>query len=158
MVFRTMSPDEIRYWYTEELSEAFAPNERKPLQDILMLQNEGRYELWGLFDATQIAGYATIWKAPGIALVLLDYLGVSKRLRNGGLGSDILSRLRAQGRPIVTERSFLSQAAANLKTISGAGASPFTFVTDSHRFMRWLPAVCAGRLLFMTNMGIRWAT
>ena len=40
MVFRTMSPDEIRYWYTEELSEAFAPNERKPLQDILMLQNE----------------------------------------------------------------------------------------------------------------------
>ena len=68
MVFRTMSPDEIRYWYTEELSEAFAPNERKPLQDILMLQNEGRYELWGLFDAAQMAGYATIWKAPGIAL------------------------------------------------------------------------------------------
>ena len=103
MIFRTMSVDEIRYWYTEELSEAFAPNERKPLQDILMLQNEGRYELWGLFDAAQMAGYATIWKAPGIALVLLDYLGVSKRLRNGGLGSDILSRLRAQGRPIVTE-------------------------------------------------------
>ena len=24
MVFRTMSPDEIRYWYTEELSEARA--------------------------------------------------------------------------------------------------------------------------------------
>ena len=97
MVFRTMSPDEIRYWYTEELSEAFAPNERKPLQDILMLQNEGRYELWGLFDATQIAGYATIWKAPGIALVLLDYLGVSKRLRNGGLGSAVTEWLNDNG-------------------------------------------------------------
>ena len=103
MEFRQMTPREVEYWYAAEFSPAFAENERKPLPDILALAAQGRYELWGLFDGTDMLGYATLWKRRGIPLVLLDYLGVSARLRNGGLGAGILSRLRAQGFPIVTE-------------------------------------------------------
>ena len=48
-------------------------------------------------------GYATLWRQAGIPLVLLDYLGVSAKLRCGGLGAAILTRLKARGFPIVTE-------------------------------------------------------
>lgn len=85
---RPMTVPEIEKWYAEELAEAFAPAERKPLADILSLRAEGRYELLGLFnERDELLGYATIWRQPdGAGLVLLDYLGVSARLRNGGLG------------------------------------------------------------------------
>lgn len=103
MEFRQMTPKEIEYWYAVEFSQAFAENERKPLADILDLAAQGRYQLWGLFDGERMLGYATLWRRDGIPLVLLDYLGVSAALRNGGLGADILARLREQGFPIVTE-------------------------------------------------------
>lgn len=103
MEFRQMTRQEIEYWYQVEFSEAFAENERKPLPDILDLAAQGRYQLWGLFDGGRMLGYATLWRRAGIPLVLLDYLGVSARLRNGGLGADILARLKEQGFPIVTE-------------------------------------------------------
>ncbi len=104
MRFRRMTCDEITHWYETELTEAFIPQERKPLAEIFRLQEEGRYELWGLFDAeNSLLGYACLWLAPEVPLVLLDYLGVTKRLRNGGLGSEILRLLQAQKRPLVTE-------------------------------------------------------
>lgn len=103
MEFRQMTRQEIEYWYQVEFSEAFAENERKPLPDILDLAAQGRYQLWGLFDGGRMLGYATLWRRAGIPLVLLDYLGVSAKLRNGGLGADILARLKEQGFPIVTE-------------------------------------------------------
>ena len=103
MLLRQMDEREMEHWYAHELSEAFAPNERKPLADIRCLIAEGRYELWGPFDGEKMAGYAAIWKAEGIPLVLLDYLGVSRALRGGGLGAEILAKLRGQGRLIVTE-------------------------------------------------------
>ncbi len=98
-----MAIHEIEIWYHTLFSEAFAENERKPLRDILALVGEGRYELWGLFDGEQMPGYAALWKREGIPLVLLDYLGVSAALRNGGLGAGILTRLKERGCPIVTE-------------------------------------------------------
>ena len=103
MEFRQMTHREIETWYETEFSQAFAENERKPLPNILVLAAEGRYELWGLFDSERMLGYATLWKRKGIPLVLLDYLGVSADLRNGGLGAGILARLKARGFPIVTE-------------------------------------------------------
>lgn len=104
MNFRLLNHREVQAWYEVELTEAFIPQERKPLEEIFRLREEGRYEIWGLFDeeSTQL-GYACLWLAPEVPLVLLDYLGVTKRLRNGGLGSKILHLLQAQGRPLVTE-------------------------------------------------------
>lgn len=98
---RPMTVPEIERWYAVELSEAFAPTERKPLSDIFALRDQGRYELLGLFDGEDtLLGYATIWQQPGgEGLVLLDYLGVSARLRNGGLGAALCGELaRRYGR------------------------------------------------------------
>ena len=103
MEFRLMTAPEVEYWYSAELRTAFLPQECKPLADICRLQQEGRYELWGLFDGSAMLGYAAIWKAPDIPLVLLDYLGVTVPQRNKGLGAEILLRLKGQGRPLVLE-------------------------------------------------------
>lgn len=102
-VFRTMNFSELEDWYNSELKEAFAENERKPFQDIVNLIEEGKYEVWGIFETNNLLGYASLWKAQDIPLILLDYLGVSAKLRNKGIGADILKRLKALGVPIVTE-------------------------------------------------------
>jgi len=92
---RPMTPEGVRDWYGRELAEAFLPTERKPLEDILALRRAGRYELLGLFDeAGGLLGYGTIWQQPGgEGLVLLDYLGVTARLRNGGIGARLCGML-----------------------------------------------------------------
>ena len=55
MLLRQMDEREMEHGDAHELSEAFAPNERKPLADIRCLIAEGRYELWGLFDGEKMA-------------------------------------------------------------------------------------------------------
>ena len=102
-IFRQMTAGEIARWYETDLCEAFAENERKPLADIYALIDRGRYEVWGLFAAGVLQGYAALWKGAGIPLTLLDYLGVSAALRSGGIGAELLAHLKAQGTPLVTE-------------------------------------------------------
>lgn len=102
-IFRKMTADEIEKWYVTDFSEAFAENERKPLADIFILVEQGRYEIWGLFEKNRLLGYATLWKCEGIPLILLDYLGVRTVLRNNGLGAKILKVLKEKGAAIVTE-------------------------------------------------------
>lgn len=103
MEFRLLSEKEIEIWYETELTRTFIPQECKPLADIFRLLDEGRYEIWGLLDGDTLLGYACLWKSPDLALVLLDYLGVTALRRSEGLGGEILHRLQAQGRPLVTE-------------------------------------------------------
>ena len=106
MDFRLLTAKEYPRWYHDQLSEAFVPQERKPLPDILRLLEEGRYEVWGLFDEDELLSYAALWKNATIPLVLLDYLGTTRARRNEGLGSDMLSRLEQLGRPLVAEAEF----------------------------------------------------
>lgn len=103
MEFRLLTEKEIRLWYDAELTRTFVPQECKPLADIFRLIREERYEILGLWDGTSLLGYACLWKSPDLALVLLDYLGVTAARRNEGLGSEILHLLQQQGRPLVTE-------------------------------------------------------
>ena len=98
-----MTMREIKYWYQNELSEAFTENERKPLADIIALLQENRYEIWGLFEDSKMLGYACLWKSPETPLVLLDYLGVNAALRNRGLGAAILSHLKSLEIPLAAE-------------------------------------------------------
>ncbi len=94
MHLRTMDRAEVRRWYETELAEAFPPNERKPLEDILALMDGDRYEALGLYEDGALLGYATLWKTPERPeYVLLDYLGVTAARRNGGLGAHILALL-----------------------------------------------------------------
>jgi len=103
MDFRLLTEMEIRNWYESELTRTFVPQECKPLDDIFRLIAEGRYEIWGLWEGASLLGYACLWKQPNLALVLLDYLGVTAARRNEGLGGQLLRLLQAQGRPLVTE-------------------------------------------------------
>lgn len=103
MIFRQMNNQEIEYWYVTEFSDTFAENERKPLKDLFDLIDENRYEIWGLFDENIMQGYATLWKAKNVPIILLDYLGVNKKLRNKGIGTDILGYLNGLEIPIVVE-------------------------------------------------------
>lgn len=103
MEFRPMTAKERAQWYFGDFAEAFAENERKPLADIENLIAEGRYELLGLFGNEGLLGYAALWMRKGIPLVLLDYLGVTARRRNSGLGTEMLRLLKAQHRLIVVE-------------------------------------------------------
>ena len=106
ITFRPLTAQEIPLWHADELSEAFIPQERKPLPNILHMIADGRYEVWGLFEADRLLGYAALWTHPRIPLVLLDYLGVTRSRRSEGLGSRILAHLGAQGRPLVTEAEY----------------------------------------------------
>lgn len=94
MELRLMNEMEIQRWYVTELAEAFPPNERKPLEEIMDLHEAGRYDIHGLFDGGAMLGYATLWMEPSDpAYILLDYLGVTAARRNGGLGGEILRRV-----------------------------------------------------------------
>lgn len=103
MEFCLLTEHEIRSWYETELTRTFVPQECKPLADIFRLMEENRYEIWGLWEGASLLGYACLWKHPDLALVLLDYLGVTAARRNRGLGAQMLRLLQAQGRPLVTE-------------------------------------------------------
>ena len=105
-VFRLMNASERDHWYAHLLPEGFGPNEIKPREDVERLLAEDRYEIWGLIPGDPESlpvGFACLWKRAGIPLVLLDYLGVTAALRNGGWGARMLELLKAQGRPLVME-------------------------------------------------------
>ena len=97
MELRQLTGGELVPWYEQELTQAFPPNERKPLADIRALMDQGRYEVWGLFEGDALLGYATLWMEPADKrCILLDYLGVTAARRNGGLGGQIV-RMLAEG-------------------------------------------------------------
>lgn len=97
MELRPVTGKALEDWYVRELSEAFPPNERKPLPDIEALIAAGRYEVWGLFEGDSLLGYATLWMEPtDKSCILLDYLGVTAERRSGGLGGQIVKMLARQ--------------------------------------------------------------
>ena len=104
MELRQLPEEGLLPWYERELTEAFPPNERKPLADILALIHQGRYQVWGLFQEEKLLGYATLWMEPtDQSCILLDYLGVTAAQRNGGLGQKIVRMLaeRLAGRSLL---------------------------------------------------------
>ena len=78
--------------YQRDLLEAFPRAELKPLAAMEGMWAGGRYKPYCLFDGEEILGEAFLWLGhPGWGL--LDYLCVSPRARNGGLGAAILKEL-----------------------------------------------------------------
>lgn len=145
MNFRLLTAEEYPRWYHDQLSEAFVPQERKPLPDILRLLEEGRYEVWGLFDEDEMLSYAALWKNATIPLVLLDYLGTTRARRNEGLGSDMLLRLEQQGRPLVAEAEFPVPGGSDAETHCVCGVSSFIFAMGSLPPISCPPAAWSGR-------------
>ena len=72
--------------------EAFPPEELKPLFVMEKMSREGQYDILGLFEGDKSLGYICCWL--DMPFVLIDYLCVDCRFRNGGLGAEILKLIR----------------------------------------------------------------
>ena len=90
MELKILSNELLLLWYEKFLKEDFVSDEIKPIENILTLIKNGRYEVYGVFQDDEMIAYASFWKKENINLVLLDYLGVSKKYRNQGIGRKIL--------------------------------------------------------------------
>lgn len=95
MKLRILTPEELKQAYQTDLREAFPPSELKRLSDMESLRQKSLYDPLGCFsDAGEILGYALMWRHRDGRYVLLDYLCVPTRKRNGGIGGQILQALR----------------------------------------------------------------
>lgn len=93
MELRMPTPDELRRSYQKDLSEAFPPQELKPLKHIINMTERGLYYPLCLYDGGEIVGECFLWAGrPG--WLLLDYLCVTRTRRNAGLGAYLLDAMR----------------------------------------------------------------
>lgn len=91
MRLRELTAEELAQVYDRDLREAFPPQELKPLHAMEKMRERGAYApLCAVDDGGEMLGYAFLWKHQGGGYVLLDYLCVPARLRNGGIGAKIL--------------------------------------------------------------------
>ena len=93
MELRIPTAEQLQTVYDIDMKAAFPAAELKPLSAIRRMWREGRYKPYCLFDGDDIVGECFLWLGhPGWAL--LDYLCVSPKARNAGLGALILAKLR----------------------------------------------------------------
>lgn len=92
MELKLPTPEQLETVYDAHLKESFPAAELKPLRIIRQMVEDGYYRPWCLFDGSEIVGECFLWMGePGWAL--LDYLCVSPRCRNGGVGALLLSKM-----------------------------------------------------------------
>lgn len=77
--------------YKEHMVIDFPKEELKPLDMILKLIEENRYEAMGLYDGDMLTGYVFIVRIDNS--YLLDYIAIFPEYRNDGKGSNLLSLL-----------------------------------------------------------------
>ena len=93
MQLRLPTPEQLRTVYHQDMKRSFPETELRPLWSIEAMWEKGQYRPYCLFDDDDIQGECFLWLAePGYAI--LDYLCVSPRIRNGGLGAKILHMIR----------------------------------------------------------------
>ncbi len=93
MQLRMPTLDQLRTVYDAHLKKAFPPEELRPLRAMETQWDSGEYQPWCMFDDDDIVGECFLWLGePGWAI--LDYLCVSPRFRNAGLGARMLELLR----------------------------------------------------------------
>lgn len=91
MQLRILTPAELKRAYETDLKEAFPPAELKPLRAMEAMRERGIYDPLALFgDTGEIEGYIMLWKHPEGRYLLIDYLCVPARKRNGGIGGKLL--------------------------------------------------------------------
>ena len=93
MELKLPTQNQLETVYEVYLKEAFPDAERKPLQSIQSMWRDSCYRPWCLFDGEKIAGACFLWLGrPGWAL--LDYLCVSSKRRNSGIGALLLEKMQ----------------------------------------------------------------
>lgn len=79
--------------FESDITFDFPKAELKPLKTMLRMMDAGCYEPLLAVRGGEPVGYALCWLPEGRQGALLDYLGVLRGKRSGGLGSEILSLL-----------------------------------------------------------------
>ena len=91
MELRLLTAGELAIAYDTDLREAFPPSELKPLSAMEDLRSRGLYDPLCLFDDDGgVLGYILLWKHLDGRYLLIDYLCVPARRRNGGIGSRLI--------------------------------------------------------------------
>lgn len=91
MELRLLTAAELAAAYHTDLREAFPPAELKPLAAMEELRRRGLYDPLGLFDDQgEALGYILFWKHLDRRYLLMDYLCVPARRRNGGIGAKLI--------------------------------------------------------------------
>ena len=93
MELKLLNKEELTGLYQNEMTVDFPKSELKPLSAMLLLMDTGRYEPLLVADGGRPVGYAIVWLPENREGALLEYFGVLRGLRNGGLGSKILGLL-----------------------------------------------------------------
>ena len=93
MELKLLSKEELVQLYNDEMVFDFPKSELKPVRAMLRLIDEGKYEPLLVLEQGEAVGYAMVWLPPGREGALLEYFGVLRGKRNGGLGSRILAVL-----------------------------------------------------------------
>ncbi len=93
MELKLLNKDGLTALYQKEMVADFPRAELKPLAAMLRLMDMGRYDPLLVTDNGKPVGYALVWLPEGREGALLDYFGVLRGLRNGGLGTEILGLL-----------------------------------------------------------------
>lgn len=93
MELKLLNKEELVTLYNDEMVYDFPKSELKPVRAMLRLMDEGKYEPLLVLEEGEAVGYATAWLPPSREGALLEYLGVLRGKRNGGLGSKMLALL-----------------------------------------------------------------
>ena len=97
MKLNLLNKEELTNLYKDEMMFDFPRAELKPLRAMLRLMDMGQYDPLLVTDDQGVAlGYAMIWLPRARNGALLEYLGVLRGKRNGGLGSQVLPLLAAR--------------------------------------------------------------
>lgn len=93
MELKLLNKEELARLYTQEMAFDFPKTELKPVRAMLGLMDKGLYEPLMVMENGESIGYAMVWLPAGGRGGLLEYLGVLRGKRGGGLGGKILALL-----------------------------------------------------------------
>lgn len=96
MELQRLTKEELTALYQNEMTADFPKSELKPLAAMLRLMDMGRYDPLLATENGEAVGYAMLWLPQGREGALLEYLGVLRGRRSGGLGTRILALLAAR--------------------------------------------------------------
>ena len=109
MILELLNAPALARAYETDLTEAFPPEELKPLAAMEALRRKGCYDPLCLRDGEEVLGYILLWRHPAAPYFLIDYLCVPAARRNGGIGAKLLEAAFAHYPP---ETVFLGESEA----------------------------------------------
>lgn len=93
MELKLLNKEELTRLYSGEMTFDFPKSELKPLRAMLLLMDRGLYEPLLVLRDGETVGYAMVWLPRERRGGLLEYFGVLRGKRGGGIGSQILTLL-----------------------------------------------------------------